>query len=47
MTEEQFFDDNHIKIHKFISIDDFNHFPFKLENIGSLSGCFDIDNTLG
>lgn len=47
MNEKLFIDGNQVKIHKYTSIEDYNQFSFKVENIGSLSGCFDKDNTLG
>lgn len=47
MNEKTFADGANIKIHKYTSIENFNQFSFKVENIGSLYGCFDRDNTLG
>lgn len=47
MNEELYTDGNDVKIHKYTSIEDYNQFSFRIENIGSLNGCFDKDNVLG
>jgi len=47
MNESRVGEKAKVKIHKYNSIEDFNQYSFKIEQIGNLRGCFDKDNNLG